>query len=176
MRFNRLPSDTGQSLGHVEPGKMFVMIDREDYWQCAFLIPKGAADEIRKRGIEKISARRLPTWSLRYVTASTKLRDWNDVSLLTVKVDRLMRWWRPRPSVVLAMLRMQCRPWAEWESISQSRTRWPQANILAAKLADGSLSDRDLKAVQRRREFPTRAMQRLQILITKRCDQARFIQ
>ena len=56
MRISRRPSDPGQSLGHVEPGRMFIMIDREDYWQCAFLIPKGAADEIRKRGIEQLRA------------------------------------------------------------------------------------------------------------------------
>ncbi len=53
MRISRRPIDPGQSLGHVDPGKMFVMINRESYWQCAFLIPKGAADEVRKLGIEQ---------------------------------------------------------------------------------------------------------------------------
>jgi 2-polyprenyl-6-methoxyphenol hydroxylase-like FAD-dependent oxidoreductase len=94
MRISRRPSDPGQSLGHVEPGKMLVMIDREDYWQCAFLIPKGAADEVRKRGIEKFResvAALEPFLSDRV----SELRDWNDVSLLTVKVDRLKKWFRP---------------------------------------------------------------------------------
>jgi 2-polyprenyl-6-methoxyphenol hydroxylase-like FAD-dependent oxidoreductase len=94
MRISRRPSDPGQSLGHVEPGRMFIMIDREDYWQCAFLIPKGAADEIRKRGIEQFRA---DIAKLEPVLRDrvSELRDWNDVSLLTVRVDRLTRWWRP---------------------------------------------------------------------------------
>lgn len=94
MRISRSPTDPGQTLGHVEAGVVFVMIDREDYWQCGFVIPKGAADEIRKQGIEQFRediARLEPFLRDRI----TELRDWNDVSLLTVKVDRLRRWWRP---------------------------------------------------------------------------------
>src|SRR5438270_2365567 len=52
MRISRRPTDPGQTLGHIEAGRMLVMIDREDYWQCGFVIPTGAADEVRKRGIE----------------------------------------------------------------------------------------------------------------------------
>ena len=53
MRIRRHAGDPEQTLGHVESGKIFIMINREDYWQCAFIIPKGAADEIRQRGIEQ---------------------------------------------------------------------------------------------------------------------------
>jgi 2-polyprenyl-6-methoxyphenol hydroxylase-like FAD-dependent oxidoreductase len=163
MRFNRLPSDTGQSLGHVEPGKMFVMIDREDYWQCAFLIPKGAADEIRKRGIEKFR-QEIANLEPSLRDRVNELRDWNDVSLLTVKVDRLMRWWRPG-LLCIGDAAHAMSPVGGVGINLAIQDAVAAANILAAKLADGSLSDHDLGAVQRRREFPTRAMQRLQILI-----------
>jgi 2-polyprenyl-6-methoxyphenol hydroxylase-like FAD-dependent oxidoreductase len=69
MRISRRGSDPGQSLGHIEPGKMFVMIDREDYWQCAFLIRKGGADEVRKRGIEQFREE-MPACSLSCAIAS----------------------------------------------------------------------------------------------------------
>src|ERR1700730_11554338 len=94
MRFSRHPTDPGQTLGHAAAGKMFVMIDREDYWQCGFVIAKGAADDLRKRGIESFRediAALAPFLRDRV----SELRDWENVSLLTVKVDRLKRWWRP---------------------------------------------------------------------------------
>jgi 2-polyprenyl-6-methoxyphenol hydroxylase-like FAD-dependent oxidoreductase len=94
MRLSRRPADPGETLGHAEAGRIFVMIDREDYWQCGFVIPKGGADEIRKQGIEKF---REDIASLEPFLRDrvNELRDWDDVSLLTVKVDRLRRWWRP---------------------------------------------------------------------------------
>jgi hypothetical protein len=57
MRLSRRPSDPGQTFGHAEAGIVLVMIDREEYWQCGFVIPKGAADEIRSRGIEQFRER-----------------------------------------------------------------------------------------------------------------------
>ncbi len=94
MRLSRKQSDPAQSLGHVETGKMLVMIDREEYWQCGFIIPKGAADEVRRRGIEKF---REEITALQPFLRDRvqELRDWDDVSLLTVKVDRLEKWSRP---------------------------------------------------------------------------------
>lgn len=163
MRLSRLSTDTGQSLGHVEPGKMFIMIDRQDYWQCAFLIPKGAADEIRKRGIEQF---RQDIASLEPLLRErvNELRDWNDVSLLTVKVDRLTRWWRPG-LLCIGDAAHAMSPVGGVGINLAIQDAVAAANILAEKLADGRLSDDNLEAVQRRREFPTRATQRLQILV-----------
>ena len=78
MRISRHSTDPDQTLGHAAAGKIFVMIDREDYWQCGLVIPKGGADEIRKRGIEKFReeiARLQPFLRDRV----SELRDWNDV-------------------------------------------------------------------------------------------------
>jgi 2-polyprenyl-6-methoxyphenol hydroxylase-like FAD-dependent oxidoreductase len=163
MRISRRGSDPGQSFGHVEPGKMFVMIDREDYWQCAFLIPKGGADEIRQRGIEQFReeiARLQPFMRDRV----SELRDWSDVSLLTVKVDRLKKWFRPG-LLCIGDAAHAMSPVGGVGINLAIQDAVAAANILAFRLAAGNVSDGDLHAVQRRREFPTRATQRLQILL-----------
>src|SRR5260370_36781796 len=88
MRISRRPTDPGQTLGQAEAGKVFVMIDREDYWQCGFVIPKGAADEMRKRGIEPF---REEIAGLKPFLRDrvTELRHWNRISLIALQVDRL---------------------------------------------------------------------------------------
>jgi 2-polyprenyl-6-methoxyphenol hydroxylase-like FAD-dependent oxidoreductase len=163
MRISRRPGDPGQSLGHVEPGRMFIMIDREDYWQCAFLIPKGAADEIRKRGIEQFRAD-IANLEPVFGDRVSELRDWNDVSLLTVRVDRLTRWWRPG-LLCIGDAAHAMSPVGGVGINLAIQDAVAAANILAAKLAAGSPRDQDLQAVQRRRQFPTRATQWLQVLI-----------
>ncbi|MGP6159813.1 MAG: FAD-dependent oxidoreductase, partial [Vulcanimicrobiaceae bacterium] len=94
MRVSRRPDDPGQTFGRVNLGKVLIMINREDYWQCAFVIRKGGFDGIRKRGLPAFRdevAALAPFLRERL----EELRDWDDVSLLTVAVDRLERWYRP---------------------------------------------------------------------------------
>jgi len=166
MRISRRPTDPGQTLGHAEAGKVFVMIDREDYWQCGFVIPKGAADEIRKRGIEQFRED-IACLEPFLRDRLTELRDWNDVRLLTVKVDRLRRWWRPG-LLCIGDAAHAMSPIGGVGINLAVQDAVAAANILAAKLVAGNLSDHDLAAVQQRREFPTRATQRLQILVQNR--------
>jgi len=163
MRISRRPGDPVQSLGHVEPGKMFVMIDREKYWQCAFLIPKGAADEVRQRGIEKFREE-ITGLEPFFRDRVDELRDWNDVSLLTVKVDRLKNWSRPG-LLCIGDAAHAMSPVGGVGINLAIQDAVATANIVAAKLSGSTLKDADLHAVQRRREFPTRATQRLQVAI-----------
>jgi 2-polyprenyl-6-methoxyphenol hydroxylase-like FAD-dependent oxidoreductase len=163
MKLSRHPSDPGQTLGHAEAGRIFVMIDREHYWQCGFVIPKGAADEIRNRGIEQFRndiANLEPFLRDRV----NELRDWNDVSLLTVKVDRLRQWWRPG-LLCIGDAAHAMSPVGGVGINLAIQDAVAAANILASKLGAGALTDHDLAAVQRRRQFPTRATQWLQILV-----------
>jgi 2-polyprenyl-6-methoxyphenol hydroxylase-like FAD-dependent oxidoreductase len=166
MRISRLASDPGQTLGHVEAGRILVMINREEYWQCGFVIAKGAAAEIRERGIEQFreDMTRLAPF-LRHRVG--ELKDWNDVSLLTVKVDRLRHWWRPG-LLCIGDAAHAMSPVGGVGINLAIQDAVAAANILARKLGERSLSDEDLRAVQRRREFPTRATQSLQIFIQKR--------
>jgi 2-polyprenyl-6-methoxyphenol hydroxylase-like FAD-dependent oxidoreductase len=163
MRLSRRPADPGETLGHAEAGRIFVMIDREDYWQCGFVIPKGGADEIRKQGIEKF---REDIASLEPFLRDrvNELRDWDDVSLLTVKVDRLRRWWRPG-LLCIGDAAHAMSPVGGVGINLAIQDAVAAANILASKLVARSITDDDLRAVQQRRGFPTRATQRLQIAV-----------
>jgi 2-polyprenyl-6-methoxyphenol hydroxylase-like FAD-dependent oxidoreductase len=166
MRISRRSSDPGQTFGHAEAGKVFVMIERDDYWQCGFVIPKGGADEIRKRGIEQF---REEIANLQPFLRGRvgELRDWNDVSLLTVKVDRLRQWSRPG-LLCIGDAAHAMSPVGGVGINLAIQDAVATANALAARLAAGTVTDRDLQEVQRRREFPTRATQRLQVVVQNR--------
>jgi 2-polyprenyl-6-methoxyphenol hydroxylase-like FAD-dependent oxidoreductase len=163
MRISRHAGDPGETLGHVEAGKMFVMINREEYWQCGFIIAKGAGDEFRKRGIENF---REDIAALEPFLRGRlgELRDWNDVSQLTVKVDRLRQWWRPG-LLCIGDAAHAMSPVGGVGINLAIQDAVAAANILSARLRAGELSVEDLRAVQQRREFPTLATQWLQVLI-----------
>jgi 2-polyprenyl-6-methoxyphenol hydroxylase-like FAD-dependent oxidoreductase len=166
MRISRRPGDRVETLGHAEAGKILVMINREDYWQCAFVIPKGAANEIRARGIEQFRET-IATLEPLLRDRVGELRDWNDVSLLTVKVDRLRQWSRPG----LLCIGDSAHAMSPIGGVGINlavQDAVAAANILTPKLTARHVQDDDLNAVQRRREFPTRATQWLQITIQNR--------
>jgi 2-polyprenyl-6-methoxyphenol hydroxylase-like FAD-dependent oxidoreductase len=166
MRVSRHARDPGQTLGRVAAGKIFIMVDREEYCQCGYVIPKGAAEETRRHGIEKFReeiANLAPFLHDRI----GELRDWNDISLLTVKVDRLKRWFRPG----LLCIGDSAHAMSPVGGVGINlaiQDAVAAANILAAKLMAGNLSESDLESVERRREFPTRATQKLQIAVQNR--------
>jgi 2-polyprenyl-6-methoxyphenol hydroxylase-like FAD-dependent oxidoreductase len=163
MRISRRPGDPGQTLGRFDAGRLLIMIDREDYWQCGFVIPKGAMDEIRSRGIAQFRED-IATLEPFLRDRVSELRDWSDVSLLTVKVDRLRRWSRPG-LLCIGDAAHAMSPVGGVGINLAIQDAVAAANLLAAKLAAGTLCNHDLEAVQRRRSFPTRATQRLQILV-----------
>lgn len=166
MRLSHREGDPGQTLGRAETGKVFVMIYRKDYWQCGLVIPKGAADALRQRGIEKF---REEIANLQPFLRDRvgELRDWNDVSLLTVKVDRLKQWFRAG-LLCIGDAAHAMSPVGGVGINLAIQDAVAAANLLYKKLAAGKLSDNDLHAVQRRREFPTRATQKLQVVVQNR--------
>jgi 2-polyprenyl-6-methoxyphenol hydroxylase-like FAD-dependent oxidoreductase len=166
MRVSRHASDPGQTLGRAAAGKIFIMLDREEYWQCGYVIPKGAAEETRNRGMEKFREEIVSLVPFLRDRVG-ELRDWNDVSLLTVKVDRLKKWFRPG----LLCIGDSAHAMSPVGGVGINlaiQDAVAAANILAAKLMEGNVSESDLEPVQRRREFPTRATQKLQIAIQNR--------
>ncbi len=90
MRLPRRPGDPAQSLGRVNSGAILIMLDRGDYWQCGFVIRKGAFDEIKQNGLPAFQER-LATFAPVFRDRGAELDDWNKIRLLTVKVDRLRR-------------------------------------------------------------------------------------
>ena len=166
MRLSRKPGDPGQTLGHAAAGKILILIDRQDYWQCGFVIPKGAANQIRARGIESFRTE-LANLEPSLRDRVHELRDWDDVSLLTVKVDRLRKWWRPG-LLCIGDAAHAMSPVGGVGINLAIQDAVAAANILAVKLAENKLENSDLAAVQCRREFPTRATQALQSAIQTR--------
>jgi 2-polyprenyl-6-methoxyphenol hydroxylase-like FAD-dependent oxidoreductase len=163
MRISRKPSDPGQTFGHVEPGRILVLLNREEYWQCAYVIPKGKAEEIRRSGIETFReeiGRMEPFLGDRV----SELRDWDEVKLLTVAVDRLRRWSRPG-LLCIGDAAHAMSPIGGVGINLAIQDAVATANILGPKLLRGLPSDDELHAVQRRRMSPTRATQRLQVFL-----------
>jgi 2-polyprenyl-6-methoxyphenol hydroxylase-like FAD-dependent oxidoreductase len=166
MRLRRESGDPGQTLGRVAAGKVFIMIDRNEYWQCGFVIPKGAAEETRDRGIEKFR-QEITNLAPFLQNRVGELRDWNDVNLLTVTVDRLKKWFRSG----LLCIGDSAHAMSPVGGVGINlaiQDAVAAANTLVPRMAAGDVHDSDLEAVQRRREFPTRATQRLQIAVQNR--------
>jgi 2-polyprenyl-6-methoxyphenol hydroxylase-like FAD-dependent oxidoreductase len=166
MRISRKAADPEGLIGNLDAGIVFVMIDRDDYWQCALVIPKGGIDDIHARGLPAFRDRirsLVPFLGDRV----EELRDWNAIKLLTVVVDRLRRWHKPG-LLCIGDAAHAMSPVGGVGINLAIQDAVAAANILAARLASGRVSDDDLVRVQRRRELPTRVIQRGQLLIQDR--------
>jgi len=159
----RLPkgaSDDGVTGGTFGAGTFIVQLDRRDYWQCAYVVPKGAADEIRARGIAAFRddvARAVP--DLADVTAT--LEDWDQVKLLSVTLDRLTSWSRPG-LLAIGDAAHAMSPVGGVGINLAIQDAVAAANILAAPMVRGEAIDPLLAKVQVRRELPVKLVQRLQ--------------
>ncbi|MFI4979226.1 MAG: FAD-dependent oxidoreductase [Nevskiales bacterium] len=163
MRLSRRDDDPGQTLGRIDAGRMMVMLNRGDYWQCAFVIRKGGYQEIRERGLPAF--REEIVGLAPYLRQRVReLRDWDDIKLLTVTVDRLRHWQRPG----LLCIGDSAHAMSPVGGVGINlaiQDAVAAANLLAGPLLAGPPSFDDLRSVQERREWPTRMTQRLQILI-----------
>jgi 2-polyprenyl-6-methoxyphenol hydroxylase-like FAD-dependent oxidoreductase len=166
MRVSRDPSDPNQTLGRFRAGKILVTLDRGEYWQCAYVIPKGGLDAIHQRGLASFQdeiASVAPFLRERL----SELKNWNDVKLLSVAVDRLRQWSRTG----LLCIGDSAHAMSPIGGVGINlaiQDAVAAANILAAPLAKGAVTDERLRDVQRRREFPTRVTQGLQVFAHKR--------
>ncbi|HEV3119058.1 MAG TPA: FAD-dependent oxidoreductase [Gemmataceae bacterium] len=166
MHLSRRPGDPRQPLGRFDAGKIFVMLDRDDYWQCGYVIPKGGIDELKRRGLEALRqdiAQIAPFMRDRV----HELRDWSDVNLLTVAVDRLRRWYRPG-LLCLGDAAHAMSPIGGVGINLAIQDAVAAANILARPLRQGTVTVGHLRRIQRRREFPTRFTQGLQVFMQNR--------
>jgi 2-polyprenyl-6-methoxyphenol hydroxylase-like FAD-dependent oxidoreductase len=166
MRLPRQPGDLRQALGRFNRGKIFIMLDRGDYWQCGYVIPKGSIAELHARGIiafQKDLAEIAPFMRDRVAT----LDDWNDIKLLTVVVDHLRRWYRPG-LLCIGDAAHAMSPIGGVGINLAIQDAVAAANILVGPLRQGKVTLGDLRKVQRRRTLPTRLTQRLQIFLQDR--------
>ena len=166
MRLSRRPTDPEQTLGRIDAGKIFVMLNREDSWQCAYVIEKGGFERVHQAGLASFREEivRLAPYLRDRVG---ELGDWSDVKLLTVAVDRLRSWHRPG-LLCIGDAAHAMSPNGGLGINLAIQDAVAAANILAPAFLQGGISDDDLNAVQRRREFPTRAMQAVQVFMQNR--------
>jgi 2-polyprenyl-6-methoxyphenol hydroxylase-like FAD-dependent oxidoreductase len=166
LSLSKRPGDPDQALGRFDAGRILVMLDRGDYWQCAFVIPKGGLEATRQRGLaafrQEIAAL-APFLSDRVDGIS----GWDDIKLLTVRVDRLARWYRPG-LLCIGDAAHAMSPIGGIGINLAIQDAVAAANILAEPLRRGAAAVEDLEKVQRRREFPTRLTQWAQVTIQNR--------
>jgi len=163
FRISKAPGDPGQTFGNIVPGGILVTLDRRDYYQCAFIIRKGGFEEMQARGIETFRedvARLAPF--LRDRTG--EITQWSDVKLLTVKIDRLEQWYL-NGLLCIGDAAHAMSPVGGVGINLAVQDAVAAANVLAEPLRHGSVTVGHLRAVQRRREFPTKVTQWLQMEI-----------
>ena len=154
-------------LGEFDAGRLFVMLDRGDYWQCAFVIPKGGFADLRRRGLAAFRQAIVELSPPLRPRRVEEISSWDDVKLLTVRVDRLKRWYRPG-LLCIGDAAHAMSPVGGVGINLAVQDAVAAANILAEPLKKGPVPVEVLRKMQQRRMLPTRLMQAVQIFIQKR--------
>lgn len=166
FRMSRKPDDSVQAFGRFVEGKIMVTLDRDDYWQCGFVIPKGDFDRLKKRGLDSFRAdvaSIVPSMRERV----NELRDWEEIKLLTVSVDRLRQWYRPG-LLCIGDAAHAMSPIGGVGINLAIQDAVATANILASPLSQRTVTVNDLRKVQKRRQLPTRIIQSGQMFVQNR--------
>jgi 2-polyprenyl-6-methoxyphenol hydroxylase-like FAD-dependent oxidoreductase len=166
FRLSRKPSDGEETVGHIESGRMIVMLNRTDYWQCAYLIPKGGFDAVKQAGLPALR-QAVAAMSPFVSDRLDEIKDWDDVKLLTVAIDRLRRWWRPG-LLCIGDAAHAMSPIGGVGINLAVQDAVAAANFLAKPLREGSVTTELLDRVQRRRMLPTRIVQGAQVIMQNR--------
>ncbi len=166
MRISKRQDDPKQTFGFFQHGRLLVLLDRDDYWQCGFVIPKGQFDEIKGRGLQQFQ-NEIVTFASFLRDRVAELDDWPKIKLLTVQVNRLRNWCR-EGLLCIGDCAHAMSPAGGVGINLAIQDAVATANLLAEKLQHGPVHVGDLRQVQARREWPTRLIQAMQILIHRR--------
>jgi 2-polyprenyl-6-methoxyphenol hydroxylase-like FAD-dependent oxidoreductase len=162
FRAGRRADETESVFARVEPGSMMVTFDRGDYWQCAYVIAKGQYDAVKARGLQSLLddvARMAPILK----PGLPDVKGWDDVKLLTVAINRLKRWSLPGLLCIGDAAHAMSPVGGVGVNLAV-QDAVATANLLAEKLVRGCPSEEELDAVRRRREFPVKMTQRMQVI------------
>jgi len=166
FRLKRTGEDPVATMGRFDSGRIFIALNRGDYWQCGYVIAKGQFDEMRRQPFETFRAAIVKLAP--YVGDSVQeLRGWDDVKLLTVRVDRLLDWFRPG----LLCIGDSAHAMSPVGGVGINlaiQDAVAAANVLFKPLRQGQLTLDHLRRVQQRRELPTRVTQWLQVTVQRR--------
>ncbi len=166
FRLKHKPTDAAVTMGRFDRGSILVMLDRGDYWQCAYVIAKGSADVLKAAGIEKFRER-IANLMPFLADRVHELTSVDDLKLLTVGVERLETWWKPGVLCIGDAAHTMSPIGGVGVNIAV-QDAVAASNILAAPLREGRLADSDLAAVQARRLWPVRVTQAIQVLLQNR--------
>jgi 2-polyprenyl-6-methoxyphenol hydroxylase-like FAD-dependent oxidoreductase len=166
FRLSRQADDAQEALGRIQAGVVFVMLDRGDYWQCAYVIPKGGFDELRRKGLD-VFRHAVVAVNPALAGRVAEIGSWDDVKLLTVTVDRLERWYRDGV-LCIGDAAHAMSPIGGVGINLAIQDAVASANILWQPLRDRRITTEDLRKVQARREWPTKMTQQLQLFVQKR--------
>jgi 2-polyprenyl-6-methoxyphenol hydroxylase-like FAD-dependent oxidoreductase len=165
FRLPRCPADPEDPVGRFDTGRVFIMLNQGAHWQCGFVIPKGSHAQVRERGLA--SLRHTVVELAPFVADRVdELRDWEAVKLLTVQVDRLFQWYRPG-LLCLGDAAHAMSPIGGVGINLAIQDAIAASNALAAPLRAARPTTSALRRIQRRRAWPTRMTQRLQLLLQK---------
>jgi 2-polyprenyl-6-methoxyphenol hydroxylase-like FAD-dependent oxidoreductase len=166
FRLSRKSTDSTDTFGHIEAGRMMIMLDRGDYWQCAYVIPKGGIEKVQAEGLDAFR-NRVTDMSPFLADRIAELKSWDDIKLLSVAVDRLPKWWRPG-LICIGDAAHAMSPIGGVGINMAVQDAVAAANRLAGPLKNGTATIEDLRAIQERRSLPVRFTQWLQLTIQKR--------
>ena len=166
MRISKKQDDPQQSLGFFQQGKLLVLLDRCDYWQCGFVIPKGGFDDIKARGLQHLQ-NDIASFAGFLRDRVAELDDWSKIKLLTVQINRLRNWCRDGLLCIGDSAHAMSPAGGVGINLA-IQDAVATANLLAEKLRTGPVSVDDLRKVQARREWPTRLIQAMQVFIHRR--------
>ncbi len=165
FRISRKFNDPETSLGNVNYGKVLVLINRSDYFQAGLIIPKGSFDQLQQNGLaafqQEIS--RIAPWLGNRVF---ELKDWQQIKLLTVQINRLKQWHQPGLLCIGDAAHAMSPAGGVGINLAV-QDAVAAANLLAKPLREQSVTDDSLAQVQKRREFPMRVTQRMQVMAHK---------
>jgi 2-polyprenyl-6-methoxyphenol hydroxylase-like FAD-dependent oxidoreductase len=166
FRLSRTAGDPAQTLGRFVAERIMVMLNREAYWQCGFVIPKGRFEKMKRQGLETFRAGIVETAPF-LTDRVAELQDWDQIKLLTVRVDRLRKWYRPG-LLCIGDAAHAMSPVGGVGINLAIQDAVAAANLLGSRLLRGTISTVDLERVQRRRELATRLTQSAQVFVQNR--------
>jgi 2-polyprenyl-6-methoxyphenol hydroxylase-like FAD-dependent oxidoreductase len=166
FRLKRTTADPAATMGRFDTGRIFISLNRGDYWQCGYVIPKGQFEEMRGQEFESFRAAivKLAPYAKDSIH---ELCGWDDVKLLTVRVDRLIDWFRPG-LLCIGDAAHAMSPVGGVGINLAIQDAVAAANVLFRPLREGRLDVDQLRRIQKRREFPTRVTQWLQVAVQRR--------
>jgi 2-polyprenyl-6-methoxyphenol hydroxylase-like FAD-dependent oxidoreductase len=166
FRLRRTAEDPVATMGRFTTGRIFIALNRGDYWQCGYVIAKGQLEEMRRQPFETFRAAIVQLAPYAGDSAQ-ELRGWDDVKLLTVRVDRLLEWFRSG----LLCIGDSAHAMSPVGGVGINlaiQDAVAAANVLFEPLGDGQLALDHLRRIQKRREWPTRVTQGLQVAVQRR--------